>query len=49
MPPEYCWRKGSTKAAKLTVKMIFPIVVCYLPVFLIITLVPALLSIFHAL
>ena len=37
------------KAAKLTVKMIFPIIVCYLPVFLIITLVPALINIFRAL
>lgn len=37
------------RAAKLTVKMIFPIVVCFLPVFLIITLVPALINIFGAL
>jgi tight adherence protein C len=37
------------KAAKLTVKMIFPIIVCYLPVFLIITLAPALISIFREL
>jgi tight adherence protein C len=42
-------QRTEEKAAKLTVKMIFPIVVCYLPVFLIITLVPALISIFHAL
>jgi tight adherence protein C len=37
------------KAAKLTVKMIFPIIVCFLPVFLIITVVPALLGVFRAL
>jgi tight adherence protein C len=37
------------KAAKLTVKMIFPIIACYLPVFLIITLAPALISIFREL
>lgn len=37
------------KAAKLTVKMIFPIILCFLPVFLIITMVPALLRVFEAL
>jgi tight adherence protein C len=37
------------KAAKLTVKMIFPIIVCFLPVFLIITVIPALLGVFRAL
>ena len=37
------------KAAKLTVKMLFPIIVCFLPVFMIITVVPALISVFHAL
>lgn len=37
------------RAAKLTVKMLFPIIVCFLPVFLIITLVPSLISIFRAL
>jgi tight adherence protein C len=42
-------QRTEEKAAKLTVKMIFPIIVCYLPVFLIITLVPALISIFRAL
>lgn len=44
-------RKQRTEeaAAKLTVKMIFPIVVCYLPVFMIIALVPALLAVFGAL
>jgi len=42
-------QRTEEKAAKLTVKMIFPIVVCFLPVFLIITLVPALISVFHAL
>jgi len=42
-------QRTEEKAAKLTVKMIFPIVVCYMPVFLIITLVPALISLFRAL
>jgi tight adherence protein C len=42
-------QRTEEKAAKLTVKMIFPIVVCFLPVFLIITLVPALISVFQAL
>jgi tight adherence protein C len=42
-------QRTEEKAAKLTVKMIFPIVVCFLPVFLIITMVPALISVFHAL
>jgi tight adherence protein C len=42
-------QRTEEKAAKLTVKMIFPIVVCYMPVFMIITLVPALITIFRAL
>jgi tight adherence protein C len=42
-------QRTEEKAAKLTVKMIFPIVVCFLPVFLIITLVPALINVFTAL
>jgi tight adherence protein C len=44
-------RKQSTeeKAAKLTVKMLFPIIVCFLPVFMIISVVPALISVFRAL
>jgi tight adherence protein C len=42
-------QRTEERAAKLTVKMIFPIIVCYMPVFLIITLVPALISIFRAL
>ena len=37
------------KAAKLTVKMIFPIIVCFMPVFMIITIVPALITVFDAL
>ena len=37
------------KSAKLTVKMIFPIVVCFLPVFFIIVAVPAVSNIFKAL
>ena len=42
-------QRTEEKAAKLTVKMIFPIIVCFLPVFMIITVVPALLTIFRAL
>jgi tight adherence protein C len=39
-------RKQSTeeKAAKLTVKMLFPIVFCFLPVFMIVTVVPSFLN-----
>ncbi len=42
-------QRTEEKAAKLTVKMIFPIIVCYLPVFMIITVVPALITVFRAL
>jgi tight adherence protein C len=42
-------QRTEEKAAKLAVKMIFPIVVCFLPVFLIIVLVPALIEVFGAL
>jgi tight adherence protein C len=42
-------QRTEERAAKLTLKMIFPIVVCYMPVFMIITLVPALITVFHAL
>ena len=42
-------QRTEEKAAKLTVKMLFPIIVCYLPVFMIIVLVPALINIFRAL
>jgi tight adherence protein C len=42
-------QRTEEKAAKLTVKMIFPIIVCFMPVFLIITMVPALITIFDAL
>ncbi len=42
-------QRREEKAAKLTVKMIFPIVVCFMPVFMILTLVPALITIFRAL
>ena len=42
-------QRTEERAAKLTVKMIFPIIACFLPVFMIITLVPALISIFRAL
>jgi tight adherence protein C len=42
-------QRTEEKAAKLTVKMLFPIIVCFLPVFLIVTLVPALIQVFRAL
>jgi tight adherence protein C len=44
-------RKQNTeeKAAKVAVKLIFPIIVCFLPVFLIVTMVPALIQVFRAL
>ena len=41
-------QRTEEKAAKLTVKMIFPIILCFLPVFLIITMVPSLLSLGNA-
>ena len=41
-------QRTEEKAAKLTVKMLFPIIVCFLPVFIIIAVVPALISVFHA-
>jgi tight adherence protein C len=42
-------QRTEEKAAKLTVKMLFPIIVCFLPVFMIVALVPALLTVFRAL
>jgi tight adherence protein C len=42
-------QRTEEKAAKLTVKLLFPIIVCFLPVFMIISVVPALISVFHAL
>jgi tight adherence protein C len=42
-------QRTEEKSAKLAVKMIFPIVVCFLPVFIIITVVPSLISVFRAL
>lgn len=42
-------QRTEEKAAKLTVKMLFPIVVCFMPVFMIISVVPALISLFHGL
>ncbi len=41
-------QRTEERAAKLTVKMLFPIIVCFLPVFMIITVVPALISIVSA-
>ena len=42
-------QRTEEKAAKLTVKMLFPIIVCFMPVFMIIVLVPSLINIFRAL
>jgi tight adherence protein C len=42
-------QRTEEKAAKLPVKMIFPIIICFMPVFLIVVLVPALINIFQAL
>lgn len=42
-------QRTEEKAAKLTVKMIFPMVVCFLPVFVIISVAPSLISVFRAL
>ena len=42
-------QRTEEKAAKLTVKMLFPIVVCFLPVFMIVVMVPALINVFDAL
>ncbi len=41
-------QRTEEQAAKLTIKMLFPIIVCFLPVFMIIILVPALISIAEA-
>lgn len=42
-------QRTEERAAKLTVKMIFPIIVCFLPVFMIVTVVPSLIGVFRAL
>lgn len=42
-------QRTEEKAAKLTVKMLFPIILCFLPVFMIIVMVPSVLTIFKAL
>jgi len=42
-------QRTEEKAAKLTVKMVFPIVLCFVPVFLIVTAGPAFLSLGHSL
>lgn len=42
-------QRTEEKAAKLTVKMLFPIILCFLPVFMIIVTVPSALTIFKAL
>jgi tight adherence protein C len=41
-------QRTEEKAAKLTVKMIFPIIVCFMPVFIIVAVVPALMGVFKA-
>jgi tight adherence protein C len=42
-------QRTEEKAAKLTVKMLFPIILCFLPVFMIVIMVPSVLTIFDAL
>jgi tight adherence protein C len=42
-------QRTEERAAKLAVKMIFPIVACFLPVFFIVTVVPAMISLGRAL
>jgi tight adherence protein C len=42
-------QRTEEKAAKLGVKMIFPIVFCFMPVFMIVAVVPSILSIIHGL
>jgi tight adherence protein C len=42
-------QRTEEKAAKLTVKILFPIIFCFLPVFMIIVMVPSVLTIFGAL
>ncbi len=42
-------QRTEERAAKLTVKMLFPIILCFLPVFMIIVMVPSVLTIFKAL
>jgi tight adherence protein C len=42
-------QRTEEKAAKLTVKMLFPIIFCFLPVFMIIVMVPSVISLFDAL
>ena len=42
-------QRTEEKAAKLTVKILFPIIFCFLPVFMIIVMVPSLISVLRAL
>jgi tight adherence protein C len=42
-------QRTEEKAAKLTVKMLFPIIFCFLPVFMIVTVVPSLINVFESL
>ena len=42
-------QRTEEKAAKLTVKMLFPIIVCFVPVFMIVTAGPAFLSLGNSL
>ena len=42
-------QRTEEKAAKLTVKMLFPIIFCFLPVFMIVIMVPSLISLLGAL
>jgi tight adherence protein C len=40
-------QRSEEKAAKIPVKMIFPIIFCFMPVFMIVSVVPSLLTIVH--
>jgi tight adherence protein C len=42
-------QRAEERAAKLPVKLIFPIILCFLPVFVIVTVVPSLINVFRAL
>ena len=41
-------QRTEEKAAKLTVKMLFPIIFCFLPAFMVVIMVPSLISLFNA-
>ena len=41
-------QRTEEKAAKLTVKLLFPIIFCFLPAFMVVIMVPSLISLFDA-